>query len=103
MRIMVLGGGVVVMFGMVAAAGISMLADVDWNRRNMVIFAVSLSVGLGLQLEPGALQHVPDTLRVLLASGLLPAAFLAIILNLVLPQELSEESTEELSGGMKGQ
>jgi len=99
----VLGGGVVVMFGMVAAAGISMLADVDWNRRNMVIFAVSLSVGLGLQLEPGALQHVPDTLRVLLASGLLPAAFLAIILNLVLPQELSEESTEELSGGMKGQ
>ena len=99
----VLGGGVVVMFGMVAAAGISMLADVEWNRRNMVIFAVSLSVGLGLQLEPGALQHVPDTLRVLLASGLLPAAFLAIILNLVLPQELSEESTEELSGGMKGQ
>lgn len=98
----VLGGGVVVMFGMVAAAGISMLADVDWNRRNMVIFAVSLSVGLGLQLEPGALQHVPDTLRVLLASGLLPAAFLAIILNLVLPHELAAEATEEMSGGMAG-
>ncbi|MBO6784031.1 MAG: purine permease, partial [Alphaproteobacteria bacterium] len=30
----VLGGGVIVMFGMVAAAGISMLSDVDWNRRN---------------------------------------------------------------------
>lgn len=98
----VLGGGVVVMFGMVAAAGISMLADVTWNRRNMVIFAVSLSVGLGLQLEPGALQHVPDTLRVLLASGLLPAAFLAIILNLVLPHELAAEATEEISGGMAG-
>ena len=98
----VLGGGVVVMFGMVAAAGISMLADVEWNRRNMVIFAVSLSVGLGLQLEPGALQHVPDTLRVLLASGLLPAAFLAIILNLVLPHELAAEATEEMSGGMAG-
>jgi len=98
----VLGGGVIVMFGMVAAAGISMLADVVWNRRNMVIFAVSLSVGLGLQLEPGALQHVPDTLRVLLASGLLPAAFLAIILNLVLPKELAAEATEEMSGGMAG-
>ena len=69
----VLGGGVIVMFGMVVAAGISMLSDVAWNRRNMVIFAVSLSVGLGLQLESGSLQHVPETLRVLLASGLLPA------------------------------
>ncbi|MDG1169004.1 MAG: nucleobase:cation symporter-2 family protein [Sulfitobacter sp.] len=98
----VLGGGVIVMFGMVVAAGISMLSDVDWNRRNMVIFAISLSIGLGLQLEPGAVQHLPDTLRILMTSGLLPAALLAIVLNLVLPQELAEEATEEVSGGMKG-
>ncbi|MBO6784995.1 MAG: purine permease, partial [Alphaproteobacteria bacterium] len=70
--------------------------------RNMVIFAVSLAVGLGLQLESGALQHTPDWLRVLLASGLLPAAFIAIILNLVLPKELPDEATEEISGGMSG-
>jgi NCS2 family nucleobase:cation symporter-2 len=84
----VLGGGVIVMFGMVAAAGVNMLADVAWNRRNMVIFAVSLSVGLGLQLVPDALQHLPRTLQILLTSGLLPAAALSIILNLVLPEEL---------------
>ena len=90
----VLGGGVIVMFGMVAAAGISILSDVTWNRRNMMIFAVSLAVGLGLQLEPGALQHVPDTLRVLLVSGLLPAAFIAIVLNLILPEELAAEAAE---------
>lgn len=84
----VLGGGVIVMFGMVAAAGINMLSDVKWNRRNMVIFAVSLSVGLGLQLEPGALQHLPKTAQILLTSGLLPSAFLAVVLNLVLPEEL---------------
>ena len=98
----VLGGGVIVMFGMVAAAGVSMLADVTWNRRNMVIFAVALSVGLGLQLEPKALQYLPDTMRILMTSGLLPAAFLAIILNLVLPEELAGEQTEELSGGHAG-
>ncbi|SDU38472.1 uracil-xanthine permease family protein [Stappia sp. ES.058] len=98
----VLGGGVIVMFGMVAAAGISMLADVAWNRRNMVIFAVSLSVGLGLQLVPEALQHVSPTLQILLTSGLLPAAGLAIILNLVLPDELSADQTDEISGGMSG-
>ncbi|MBW4706499.1 purine permease [Roseobacter sp. YSTF-M11] len=98
----VLGGGVIVMFGMVVAAGISMLSDVDWNRRNMVIFAISLSIGLGLQLEPGAVQHLPDTLRILMTSGLLPAAFIAIILNLVLPEDLADEATEEVSGGMSG-
>ncbi|ABV94935.1 uracil permease [Dinoroseobacter shibae DFL 12 = DSM 16493] len=98
----VLGGGVIVMFGMVVAAGISMLSDVRWNRRNMVIFAISLSVGLGLQQEPGALQHLEGTIKVLLTSGLLPAALIAIVLNLILPDELSDEATEEVSGGMAG-
>ena len=100
--IQVLGGGVIVMFGMVVAAGVSMLSDVNWTRRNMVIFAVSLSIGLGLQLEPGALQHLPGTAKVLLSSGLLPAAFLAIILNLVLPEDLTDEQTDEIAGGHAG-
>ena len=98
----VLGGGVIVMFGMVVSAGISMLSDVDWNRRNMVIFAISISIGLGLQLEPGALQHLPQTAKVLMTSGLLPAAFIAIILNLLLPEELADEQTDLISGGMTG-
>jgi len=99
----VLGGGVIVMFGMVVAAGISMLSDVDWNRRNMVIFAISLSIGLGLQLEPNAVQHLPwDSARILMTSGLLPAALIAIVLNLILPEHLSDEATEEVTGGMAG-
>ncbi len=98
----VLGGGVIVMFGMVVAAGISMLSDVNWNRRNMVIFAISISIGLGLQLEPNALYFLPGTAKVLLTSGLLPAAFLAIILNLVLPEEIGHDQTEEITGGLAG-
>ena len=84
--IKVLGGGVIVMFGMVSAAGVSLLSGVNWNRRNLMIFAISLSVGLGLQIEPGALQHLSNIVKVLMTSGLLPAAALAIILNLVLPE-----------------
>ena len=98
----VLGGGVIVMFGMVVAAGISMLSDVHWNRRNMVIFAISLSLGLGLQLEPQALQYLPETVKVLATSGILPAALIAIVLNLLLPKELAAEATEEVSGGLAG-
>jgi len=86
----VLGGGVIVMFGMVAASGVNMLSDVKWNRRNMVIFATALSIGLGLQLVPEALQHTGKTVQILLTSGLLPAAAIAIVLNLLLPEELGD-------------
>ena len=98
----VLGGGVIVMFGMVVAAGVSMLSDVEWNRRNMVILAIALSIGLGLQLEPGAVAGLPDSVEVLMTSGILPAAFIAIALNLVLPEELAAEATEEVAGGLRG-
>ena len=81
----VLGGGVIVMFGMVASAALSMLSNVEWTQRNMLIFGVSLSLALGLQLEPAALQHLPETLRVLLGSGVLPAAVSAVVLNLLVP------------------
>lgn len=89
----VLGGGVIVMFGMVAAAGINMLSDVKWDKRNMVIFAVALTLGLGLQQVPGAMKFLGDgevgkTVSMLLSTGLLPAAIIAIVLNLVLPQEM---------------
>lgn len=83
----VLGGGVIVMFGMVAAAGVNMLSDVNWNKRNMVIFAVSLTIGLGLQQVPDAMKFLDDTTRMLLSSGLLPAAVIAIVLNLILPDQ----------------
>lgn len=86
----VLGGGVIVMFGMVSAAGISMLATVNWNKRNLIIFAISLSVGLGLQLEPDALKHLSGTAKVLMSSGLLPAAVIAIVLNLILPESIED-------------
>ena len=82
----VLGGGVIVMFGMVASAGLAILSQVEWNQRNMLIFGASISIGLGLQLEPSAVQHLPPIATMLLTSGVLPAALLAIVMNLMLPR-----------------
>ena len=87
MPISVLGGGVILMFGMVVSAGINMLAGVNWSRRNMMILATSISVGLGLQAVPKSMQHLPDTLEMLAVSGLLPVAVLAVVMNLVLPED----------------
>jgi NCS2 family nucleobase:cation symporter-2 len=37
-----------------------------------------------------------------MTSGLLPAALIAIVLNLALPEALADEATEEISGGLAG-
>ena len=88
MPLPVLGGGVIVMFGMVAAAGLNVLSEVRMNRRNMVIIAVSLAAGLGLNLVPTAVQYLPGVVKTLMTSAVAPTAAVAIILNLVLPEEV---------------
>jgi NCS2 family nucleobase:cation symporter-2 len=87
MPLPVLGGGVIVMFGMVAAAGLNMLSEVQMSRRNMIIIAVSLAFGLGLNLVPTAVQYLPSTLKVLATSAVAPTAVMAVILNLILPED----------------
>lgn len=81
----VLGGGVIVMFGMVASAAISILSGVEWTQRNMLIFGVALSASVGIELEPEAVNRLPEALQIMLTSGVLPAAVIAIVLNLVVP------------------
>lgn len=76
----VLGGGVIVMFGM--------LATVTMNLRRMVIIAVSLAFGLGLNLVPTAVQHLPGVPHTMAVSGLLPTAVIATVLNQVLPEDI---------------
>ena len=87
MPLPVLGGGVIVMFGMVAAAGLNMLTEVNMNRRNMIIIAVSLAAGLGLNLVPTAVQYLPGVLKTLMTSAVAPTAIVAIVLNLILPDD----------------
>ena len=87
MPLPVLGGGVIVMFGMVAAAGLNVLSEVKLNRRNMVIIAISLAIGLGLNLVPTAVQYLPGVVKILMTSAVAPTALCAIVLNLILPEE----------------
>jgi len=88
MPLPVLGGGVIVMFGMVAAAGMNVLSEVKMTRRNMVIIAISLTAGLGLNLVPTAVQYLPGIWKTLATSAVAPTAFLAIVLNQILPEDL---------------
>ncbi len=88
MPLPVLGGGVIVMFGMVAAAGMNVLCEEKMTRRTMIIIAVSLAFGLGLNLVPTAVQYLPGVINTLATSAVAPTAIMAIGLNLILPKDL---------------
>lgn len=80
----VLGGAGLVMFGMVAATGIRILASVDYktNKHNLYIVAVSIGMGMVPLVAPRWTQHMDHSLHPLLESGILLASITAVVLNL---------------------
>jgi NCS2 family nucleobase:cation symporter-2 len=80
----VLGGAGLVMFGMVAATGIRILANVDFkgNRHNLYIVALSIGFGLVPLVAPRWMQQMAHGLHPLLESGILLTAISAVALNL---------------------
>lgn len=80
---MVLGGAGLVMFGMVAATGIRILAAVDFakNRNNLFIVAVSVGVGMIPLVAPNFKQWMPHEIHPLIESGILLASVTAVCLN----------------------
>ena len=93
----VLGGASIVMFGMIAAAGVKLLAQEELNRRNMLIIAISLTFGIGLPLAPKFVQYFPTQLAVIMESGIVPAGVFALIMDRILPRE---KSSGVYSGGV---
>lgn len=81
----VLGGVSILMFGSVVAAGLKMLELVDLNHRNMLIAGLTLATGVGIPEQAEFLARLPEQVRIVTETGLVPAALLAISLNLVLP------------------
>jgi xanthine permease XanP len=79
----VLGGAELVMFGTVAVAGIKILAEAGLHRRNMLIVAISLGMGLGIAAVPQALRNIFE-------SPITVGALCAIVLNIFLPEEFIE-------------
>ena len=80
----VLGGAGLVMFGMVAATGIRILAAVDFkgNRHNLFIVAVSIGIGMIPLIAPNFKQWMPHGIHPLIESGILLASISAVVLNL---------------------
>jgi xanthine/uracil permease len=83
----VLGGVLLFMFGMVASVGIDIIGSNMRARRDAIIVAASLAVGLGIQAAPpGAFDAVPQALRILVTDGIVMGILLAMFLNIVMPK-----------------
>ena len=82
--VFVLGGAGLVMFGMVAATGVRILAAVDYksSKNNLYIVAVSISAGMIPLVAPAWSQHMPHGLHPLLESGILLTTISAVVLNM---------------------
>lgn len=83
----VLGGAGLMMFAMIIAAGIQMLDKVERSKRNGLIIAISIGCGLAVTTRPELLDKLPSFFKEIFGSGITVGSLLALILNLVLPQD----------------
>jgi len=86
----VFGGAVLLMAGMVAASGARLVfLHTDLDRRNMVILAVSLGLGLGIATRPDAISGLPSAARTFFGEPVVVTALTALVLNTFTPGEQS--------------
>ncbi|AJY74188.1 nucleobase:cation symporter-2 family protein [Paenibacillus beijingensis] len=79
----VLGGATIVTFGMVVSSGIKMLSSVDFNNQyNLLIIAISMSLGLGATVVPELFKGLPSWLHIIVSDGTITGSLSAILLNL---------------------
>ena len=84
----VLGGAAVMMFSSIVVSGIQLITKEPLNARSLTIVSVALGVGYGMGANPGVLAHAPQFVKLIFGgSGIVPAAMVAILLNVVLPKE----------------
>ncbi|MDO4215025.1 MAG: nucleobase:cation symporter-2 family protein [Bacteroidales bacterium] len=89
----VLGGCTIMMFGSIMFAGFGMLAKCGFTDRNMVIVALSLSIGLGFTQATEMFNIFPQIIQTVFAENCVAVVFLlAVILNLILPSDKGNES-----------
>lgn len=84
----VLGGAAVMMFSSIVVSGIGLITKEKMTVRNTTIVSVALGLGYGLGANSGVLAGLPQSIQLIFGgSGIVPAALVAIILNIVLPKE----------------
>ena len=94
----VLGGCTIMMFGSIMYAGFRMMANCGFSDRNMIIAALSLSIGLGFTQATGMFSIFPKIIQTVFAENCVAVVFLlAVLLNLILPKD-HKENPQKING-----
>ena len=92
----VLGGAAVMMFSSIVISGIQLITKEPLDGRNITIVSVALGLGYGLGANSAILAHLPQVFQLICGeSGIVPAAFVAIILNIILPKDKPVEKPDQ--------
>ena len=84
----VLGGAAVMMFSSIVVSGIQLITKNPMTARNISIVSVALGLGYGIGANTAILSGLPQTVQLIFGgSGIVPAAVVAILLNILLPKD----------------
>ena len=84
----VLGGAAVMMFSSIVVSGIQLITKEKMTPRTLTIVSVALGVGYGMGANATILANTPQFVQLICGeSGIVPAAFVAILLNCLLPRD----------------
>ena len=84
----VLGGAAVMMFASIIISGINLITTEPLSGRNATIVSVALGLGYGIGSTTAVQSFMPDWMVYIFGgSGIVPAALLAILLNIIIPKD----------------
>lgn len=90
----VLGGAAVMMFASIVVSGIQLVTKDGVDTRIVTIVSVALGLGYGIGANTGILEDLPQFVGLIFGgSGIVPAALVAIILNIAIPKEKAEAAS----------
>lgn len=84
----VLGGAAVMMFSSIVVSGIQLITRNPLTTRSISIVSVALGLGYGIGANMNILKQLPQAVQLIFGgSGIVPAALVAILMNILLPKE----------------
>lgn len=88
----VLGGATITVFSTIAMTGMKLIASETISPRNTTIVGLSAALGVGISQSSSALRQFPESITIIFGkTPVVVATIMAVLLNLILPQENTDQ------------